>query len=99
MKNARKTQTEKKKKDENETRQRLIVYGNLKYRKTGKKSTKRKKKRKFCRPATMIKNFSRQLTLQKIVGAAMEKKKNIRKRRGEEEKKRQPCQATTGKLG
>lgn len=43
VENARKTQTEKKKKDENETRQRLIVYGNLKYRKTGKNRLKEKK--------------------------------------------------------
>lgn len=49
-------------------------------RKTGKPA-KRKKQNEVCRPETMIKNFSRQLTLQKIV-----EQRN--------EKKEQPCQAT-----
>lgn len=54
-------------------------------RKTGKPE-KRKKQNEVCRPETMIKNFSRQLTLQKIVEQRHEKKAAV-------------SGNTTGKLG
>lgn len=57
-------------------RQRLIVYENVKYRKM------LKKKAEVCRPATMIKNFSRQLTLQKIVERRTVKNSERRNKNG-----------------